>query len=72
VLGVGDALALVLGVPLGTVLGTALGWRCSFVALAVVTLGLALAVLRVLPRAEQAHAAPRTSVLVGVRTSTPT
>ncbi len=67
VLMIGNALSLVFGVPLGTVLGTALGWRWSFVVLAAVMLGLAVTVLRVLPRHEAAHAEARTSVMAGVR-----
>jgi predicted MFS family arabinose efflux permease len=68
---VGNALALVFGVPLGTVLGTALGWRWSFVVLAAALAGLAVAVARVLP-AEPPHrsagqATSGTSVLTGIR-----
>ena len=46
---IGNALALLFGIPLGTVLGTALGWRWAFVVLAAVLGGLAGAVVRVLP-----------------------
>ncbi len=64
---IGNALALVFGVPLGTVLGTALGWRWAFVALAAALGGLALAVLRVLPAQAPTRTSSRTSVLAGVR-----
>ena len=68
---IGNALALVCGVPLGTVLGTALGWRWAFVVLAVALLGLAVAVVRVLPEQRTAHSGSPmtsgTSVLAGVR-----
>ena len=64
---IGNALALVFGVPLGTVLGTALGWRWAFVVLAVALGGLALAVLRVLPRQAPARSTPRTPVMTGIR-----
>lgn len=64
---VGNALALVFGVPLGTVLGTALGWRWAFVLLAVAMAGLAGAVLSVLPSDPVDRAARRTSVLAAVR-----
>lgn len=65
--GVGNALALVFGVPVGTLLGTALGWRWAFVVLAVALVVLAVAVLRVLPRQDPERGAERTSVLAGVR-----
>ena len=64
---VGNALALVFGVPLGTVLGTALGWRWAFVVIAVALGGLAVAVVRVLPRQQPTRSTSRTSVLSGVR-----
>jgi DHA1 family inner membrane transport protein len=64
---VGNALALVFGVPLGTVLGTALGWRWAFVLLAAALGGLAMAVVRVLPEQVPARTASRTSVLTGIR-----
>ncbi len=67
VMGVGNALALVFGVPLGTFLGTLLGWRWAFVVLAAALALLAVAVLRVLPRQDPARATGRTSVLAGVR-----
>jgi DHA1 family inner membrane transport protein len=67
----GNALALVFGVPLGTVLGTALGWRWAFVVLAVALGMLAVAVVRVLP-AQPPSRTPamktsRTPVLAGIR-----
>jgi DHA1 family inner membrane transport protein len=65
--GVGNALALVFGVPLGTLLGTALGWRWAFVVLAVALAVLAVAVLRVLPAQAREQEAERTSVLAGIR-----
>lgn len=65
--GVGNALALVFGVPLGTFLGTAVGWRWAFVALAAALVLLAVAFLRVLPTQPSARESGRTSVLVGVR-----
>jgi DHA1 family inner membrane transport protein len=65
--GVGNAVALVFGVPLGTALGTALGWRWAFVAIAVALAVLAVAVLRVLPAQAREQGAERTSVLAGVR-----
>lgn len=64
---VGNALALVLGVPLGTVLGTALGWRWAFAALALAMAVLAVAVLRTLPEARVADTESRTPVLTAVR-----
>jgi DHA1 family inner membrane transport protein len=64
---VGNALALVLGVPLGTVLGTALGWRWAFVVLAFGTAALAAAALRVLPDGRAPHATAATPVLVAAR-----
>lgn len=64
---VGNALALVFGVPLGTVLGTALGWRWAFVVLAAALAVLAVTVLRVLPAQAPARASARTSVLIGIR-----
>jgi predicted MFS family arabinose efflux permease len=68
---VGNALALVLGVPLGTVLGTAFGWRWAFVVLAAALGGLAVAVVRVLPAQAPARttstATSRPSVLTGIR-----
>jgi MFS transporter, DHA1 family, inner membrane transport protein len=64
---IGNALALVLGVPLGTVLGTVLGWRWAFVVLAVAVAGLAVAVVRVLPEQVPARTTSRTPVLTGIR-----
>jgi len=64
---VGNALALVFGVPLGTLLGTALGWRWAFVVLAVALAVLAVTVLRVLPAQAPDRTTPRTSVMAGVR-----
>ncbi|MEP7088895.1 MAG: MFS transporter [Nocardioidaceae bacterium] len=64
---IGNALALVFGVPLGTVLGTALGWRWAFVVLAAALGGLAVAVVRVLPAQASAEASAGTSVLTGIR-----
>jgi DHA1 family inner membrane transport protein len=55
---IGNALALLFGIPLGTVLGTALGWRWAFVVLAAVLGGLALA---------PPQTASRTPVLTGIR-----
>jgi len=63
----GNALALVFGVPLGTVLGSAIGWRWSFVILAGAMTLLAVAVIRVLPTDSPAHVQGRTPVLVAVR-----
>jgi MFS transporter, DHA1 family, inner membrane transport protein len=65
----GNALALVLGVPLGTVLGTALGWRWAFVVLALATGGLAVVVLRVLPAPARSSlgTTSRSAVMTGVR-----
>ena len=68
---IGNALALLFGIPLGTVLGTALGWRWAFVVLAAVLGGLALAVVRVLPAQAPPRTASRTTsrtpVLTGIR-----
>jgi predicted MFS family arabinose efflux permease len=68
---IGNAVALVFGVPLGTVLGTALGWRWAFGVLAVAVTALALAVLRVLPEQasprQTARSTSRTPVLIGIR-----
>jgi DHA1 family inner membrane transport protein len=64
---IGNALALLFGIPLGTVLGTAVGWRWAFVFLAVVLGGLAGAVVRVLPAQEPPRTAARTPVLAGIR-----
>ena len=68
---IGNALALVFGVPLGTVLGTALGWRWAFVVLAAALAGLAVAVVRVLPAQAPARTTSqttsRTPVLTGIR-----
>ena len=64
---VGNALALVLGIPLGTVLGTALGWRWAFVVLAAATAALAAAVLGVLPADRAPRAAAGTPVLTAAR-----
>jgi DHA1 family inner membrane transport protein len=68
---IGNALALVFGVPLGTVLGTALGWRWAFVVLAAALAGLAVAVAKVLPVQASARTTsqttPRTPVLTGIR-----
>lgn len=67
----GNALALLFGVPLGTALGTAVGWRWAFVVVAAALAGLAVAVLRVLPaQASPRHTArttSRTPVLIGIR-----
>jgi DHA1 family inner membrane transport protein len=64
---VGNALALVLGVPLGTILGTALGWRWAFVVLAAALAALAVAVLRILPAQAPVRSSSRTPVLTGIR-----
>ncbi len=64
---IGNALALVIGVPLGTVLGTALGWRWSFVVLAAVMVVLAAAVVKVLPPQPPSRTASHTPVLTGIR-----
>ncbi len=68
---IGNALALVSGVPLGTVLGNALGWRWAFVVLAAALAALAVAVVRVLPPQQPGHpdsgTTPRTPVLTGIR-----
>jgi predicted MFS family arabinose efflux permease len=64
---VGNALALVFGVPAGTLLGTALGWRWAFAVLAVVLVGLALAVYRALPPQGPPRASPGTPVRAGIR-----
>jgi len=64
---IGNALALVLGVPIGTVLGTALGWRWAFVVVAAASGVLAVAVVRVLPVQAPTRTTTRTSVLKGVR-----
>ena len=66
-LGAGNALALVFGVPLGTALGPAVGWRWAFVVLAVALVVLAVAVLRVLPAQTPESEGTRTSVLDGIR-----
>ena len=66
-LGAGNALALVFGVPLGTALGSAVGWRWAFVVLAVALVVLAVAVLRVLPAQTPESEGTRTSVLDGIR-----
>jgi DHA1 family inner membrane transport protein len=67
VLMVGNALALLGGVPLGTILGTALGWRWTFALLAALTGLLAIAAFVVLPLEHPSAAAARTSVLTGLR-----
>ena len=64
---IGNALALVFGVPLGTLLGTAFGWRWAFVVLAAATAALAVAVVRVLPAKTAARPTPLTPVMAGVR-----
>jgi MFS transporter, DHA1 family, inner membrane transport protein len=64
---IGNALALVFGVPLGTVLGTALGWRWAFVVLAAALAGLTVAVVRMLPAQGSARTTSRTPVLTGIR-----
>ena len=64
---VGNALALVFGVPLGTLLGTAFGWRWAFAVLALAPAGLAVAVLRCLPDRQGPCGARRTPVLTAVR-----
>ncbi len=64
---VGNALALVFGVPVGTLLGTALGWRWAFAVLAVALGVLAIAVVRLLPDQAPARTTSRTRVLVGIR-----
>ena len=64
---VGNALALVFGVPLGTVLGTALGWRWSFVVLAAALAVLALLVVKLLPEEAPTHTTAPTPVLTGIR-----
>lgn len=64
---IGNALALVLGVPVGTILGTALGWRWAFVVLAAALAALAVAVVRLLPWQAPTRTTSRTSVLTGVR-----
>lgn len=66
-LGAGNALALVFGVPLGTALGSAVGWRWAFVVLAVALVVLAVAVLRVLPAQTPQTTGTQTSVLDGIR-----
>jgi predicted MFS family arabinose efflux permease len=63
----GNALALVFGVPLGTVLGTALGWRWAFLVLAAALSGLAVAVVRVLPPQSPARTISGTPVMSGIR-----
>jgi DHA1 family inner membrane transport protein len=68
---VGNALALVIGVPLGTVLGTAVGWRWAFVVLALAMVVLAGAVVKVLPAQPPSrgasHTTSHTPVLTGIR-----
>jgi DHA1 family inner membrane transport protein len=64
---IGNALALVFGVPLGTVLGTAIGWRWAFVVLAGVLAVLSVAVVRVLPRQAPARTTSRMPVMTAVR-----
>jgi MFS transporter, DHA1 family, inner membrane transport protein len=64
---IGNALALVFGVPLGTVLGTAIGWRWAFVVLAAALGVLAAAVVRLLPAQAPARTTSRTPVLTAIR-----
>ncbi len=64
---IGNALALVFGVPLGTVLGTALGWRWAFVVLAAALAALTVVIVRVLPDQPATRTTDRTSVLTGIR-----
>lgn len=47
----GGTAAVLVGVPVGTALGVAVGWRATFGAFAVLSLGLALVCSRLLPRA---------------------
>jgi len=64
---IGNALALVFGVPVGTILGTALGWRWAFVVVAAALGALAVAVVRVLPVQAPTRSTSRTPVLTGIR-----
>jgi predicted MFS family arabinose efflux permease len=64
---IGNALALLFGVPLGTVLGTALGWRWAFVVLAVALAALAVLILRVMPSQPRTHRSSHPTVMSGVR-----
>lgn len=64
---VGNALALLLGVPLGTVLGTAVGWRWAFVVLATATAALAAAVVFVVPDDRAPLRSSATPVLIAAR-----
>lgn len=64
---IGNALALVFGVPVGTLLGGAFGWRWAFLLLAAVLAVLAVAVFRVLPAQPAPRATPGGSVWAGVR-----
>lgn len=65
---VGNALALVLGIPLGTVLGAVLSWRAAFAVLAAAMGALALGVSLLLPETSRPRRATRTSVTATVRT----
>ena len=64
---IGNALALVLGVPAGTTLGTALGWRWAFVVVAAASAVLAVVVVRVLPDQAPTRTTSGTRVLSGIR-----
>lgn len=66
--GVGNVLALALGVPLGTALGTALGWRWVFAGAALLMAVLAVLTLQVLPSNQPAPThAEQAPVLKAVR-----
>ena len=64
---IGNALAVLLGVPLGTALGTLVGWRWAFAVLAIAVGVLAVAVRRVLPAQPASASTAGTSVLEAVR-----
>lgn len=57
----GGTLAFVFGVPVGTALGHAIGWRLSFAALAVITLGVTVLVWRFLPPVAAVHSPSSTA-----------
>ncbi|MGO3406589.1 sugar transporter [Marinomonas sp.] len=49
ILATGTGLAMVLGVPLGRLIGESLGWRTTFAVIGVASLGITIALMRLLP-----------------------
>ncbi|MDX6229059.1 MAG: hypothetical protein QOI76_2449 [Frankiales bacterium] len=67
VLQTGGSLALVFGVPLGTAIGVATGWRSAFLVLAVASLALMVAALRLLPAVNSPRPVSWAEALRGLR-----